>query len=1151
MDDVSQGIRLAISSSHILAQITDPVIAVDFEGRVLAWNQGAEQLYEQPAEEMLGRPLPVAYRRGWQQGEAETALLKTIRETGKASGEVLQLLPGERQIWVEYTAYLLRNADGQSLGFFLIIRDVTDRRQPGMGRAAVDRWFKGKADRQWEQLRNNAGVLEKFIENLPVAAYVKDEEGRHIFQNRAFREVTKLTEESTGKNDFELFGPETGRQHRENDIAVLKSDQPIRTLETLMVDGEERSFMSVKFPVVAADGSRYLGGVSMDITDCVRDQAGLRTQAALLNCANDAIFTTTLDGIITYWNQGAERLYGWTGAEAVSRDEKRLLRTEFPTSYRELTERLLQEGHWEGEVTRFRKDGEPLHVSSRWTLLCDLQGTPVARMVINTDITEAKIAFDELRRTESEARARAAELSAILDAMPGATFIAHDRECKTMTSSRAAYELLRLPYGANSSKSAPANERPTNFRPMKDGRELAPEELPVQRAAATGKPVMDAEVTLVFDDGTSRDILGNALPLIDSSGIVFGAVGSFIDITARKRSETQLQLSEARYRALLNATASIVWTADAEGRQKPDSPEWCAFTGQTPQEIAEQGNHAAIHPDDQERSLSAWNEHIATGESFEIEHRIRRRDGVYRTMLGRAMPVREDAGRIVEWVGMHTDITEQRLAEDALRQSESRFRKLFESDLMGMGIPDRFGSFSEANDELLRITGYTRDDLNAGLVRWDKMTPPEYREIDYQHIAEAAARGTCTPYEKEYIRKDGTRVPILCGYTLLEDSQDSYFGFVLDLTEQKQAEAALRERELRFSALAESLPQLIWVADAEGRNTYCNRGCLEYCGIKLRDTGVLFWRDLVYPDDLSAAATKWDHSLQSGEPYNCEFRLRRHDGVYRHFVAQAVPVRDVSGKIERWVGICTDIHERKLFEEALRKTEKLAAAGRLSASLAHAINNPLSSVTNSVYLALLDRNLSDTTRKYLQVADHELGRVAQVTTQALRFHKQSTAPALVDLSEVMNMVLTVFSQRFDSAEIVIERDYRTQQPLHCYADEIRQVFAHLLSNSIDACPRGGRLLLRIQESRSWDELDDRGLRVTVADTGVGISAELRQRVFEAFVSTKDPTGAGLGLWVAQGIIKKHNGRIVLRSRTGSHNHGTVVSMFLPFVGVAE
>ena len=158
-------------------------------------------------------------------------------------------------------------------------------------------------------------------------------------------------------------------------------------------------------------------------------------------------------------------------------------------------------------------------------------------------------------------------------------------------------------------------------------------------------------------------------------------------------------------------------------------------------------------------------------------------------------PWRNQAGEVIGTVGVGRDVTETRRVERALTEVESRFQKLFASDLMGIHIPDRFGAISEANDEFLRITGYSRTDLEAGKVRWDTMTPPEYTALDRQHIAEAAERGSCTPYEKEYVRKDGARIPIMCGYTLLEGSEDQYIAFIQDLTELKKGEEAMLQAE--------------------------------------------------------------------------------------------------------------------------------------------------------------------------------------------------------------------------------------------------------------------------------------------------------------------------------------------------------------------
>ena len=496
------------------------------------------------------------------------------------------------------------------------------------------------------------------------------------------------------------------------------------------------------------------------------------------------------------------------------------------------------------------------------------------------------------------------------------------------------------------------------------------------------------------------------------------------------------------------------------------------------------------------------------------------------------------------------NVTEQKKTEIALRASESRFRKLFESDLMGVAIPDRFGAFLESNDELLRMTGYTRQDQDAGLVRWDTMTPPEYAELDIAHIREAAERGGCTPYEKEYIRKDGSRVPILCGYALLEDSEDQYIGFVLDLTPQKQAERELREREERFRILAESLPQLIWMTDAAGENVYCNQRFYEYLGVGESEGLGLGWTKQIHPDDLPGTAAVWNRSVETGDPYMHQYRLRRKDGMYRHFLARGVPVKNAEGKIELWIGSSTDIHDQKLADDALRRSEKLATAGRLAASIAHEINNPLAGVTNALYLALLDDSLSAVTKGYLQTAEQELKRVAQMTTQTLRFHKQSVLPIPTDLCDIVDSVVGLFQQRLTAINIRVKMECERGSVVTCFGDEMRQVIANLVSNAVDAMPQGGALRLRVKKTR--DPARDRGMgvKIVIADSGYGIPLEVLGRIFEPFVSTKDATGMGLGLWVSEEIVRKHRGTIGVRSRTDAHASGTVFAVFLPSAATA-
>jgi PAS domain S-box-containing protein len=551
-------------------------------------------------------------------------------------------------------------------------------------------------------------------------------------------------------------------------------------------------------------------------------------------------------------------------------------------------------------------------------------------------------------------------------------------------------------------------------------------------------------------------------------------------------------------------------------------------------------------PESRSRLEAAVTRALTTGESYELDIELVMLDGSIRWIIARGEVESSIDGVPAVLRGTIQDITKRKLTELALRSAHTRFEKLYHSDLLGIGFPDATGAIHDCNDALLRIIGYTREDLEAGLVRWDKLTPAEYRQLDLAHIAESAARGACTPYEKEYIRKDGTRVPIVCGFArIASGDQPESIGFILDLSAQRHAELSSRERELRFSALAESLPQLVWASAPNGERIYTNRRYTEYTGLNAEFLLGASWLDLLHPDDIARTDELWHRCMKTGEPYLNEYRIRRHDGVYRTFLVRAVPVHNVAGEIERWLGSATDIHDQKIAEESLRRTEKLAATGRLAASIAHEINNPLEAVTNALYLALLDTSLAPDTRTYLKMADQELARVAQVTTQTLRFHRQSVAPASVDLAEIMDSAFSLFSPRFEACQIEVRREYAPGQILFCRGDEIRQVFANFLSNALDATRAGGRLRIRIRSACSRYGTPQPGLRVTFADTGHGIPTHLHRSIFEPFVSTKDDTGTGLGLWVSAGIVQKHGGSIALRSRTSDAGHGTVFTLFFP------
>ena len=265
------------------------------------------------------------------------------------------------------------------------------------------------------------------------------------------------------------------------------------------------------------------------------------------------------------------------------------------------------------------------------------------------------------------------------------------------------------------------------------------------------------------------------------------------------------------------------------------------------------------------------------------------------------------------------------------------------------------------------------------------------------------------------------------------------------------------------------------------------------------------------------------------------------------WIVNAYPIHTASNQV-RWVGlIIMDASERKRAEETLRKTEKLAATGRLAASIAHEINNPLEAITNLLYLLSHHPDLDETARAYTEMAENEIHRISEITQQTLRFYRQSTLPSRANLGELLDSVLRLHQGRLRNLEIEVEREYDPTIDLYCFAGELRQVFANLVGNAIDAMPQGGRLSIRARRSQDWGDHARPGVRFQVSDTGSGMKPGVEKRIFEPFFTTKEVTGTGLGLWVSWEIVAKHQGSIRVRSRAAGQTKasGTVFELFFP------
>jgi signal transduction histidine kinase len=352
-------------------------------------------------------------------------------------------------------------------------------------------------------------------------------------------------------------------------------------------------------------------------------------------------------------------------------------------------------------------------------------------------------------------------------------------------------------------------------------------------------------------------------------------------------------------------------------------------------------------------------------------------------------------------------------------------------------------------------------------------------------------------------------------------------------------QAVQRERNLAAEAL-EHISDGFWTFDSEWRIRYMNPAAE---AISKRPRGEQIGRTLweLFPDVVGTELERqFQRAMTNQQMTEFEWIYEPWQRWFRHRI---YPTPD--GGVAVYV---RDSTESRLTEQALRRAEQLSAAGKLAASIAHEINNPLEAVTNLLFLARHAPELLPETRRHLQIADGELQRLSHIARTNLKFYRQSSSPSLVSIQELLDSVLMVYQARVTKSGIQLKKDYGEVPRLRCFPGELQQVFTNLISNALDALGKGGTLLVSVRPSRGGSGLRSDGVRVTVADSGQGMDAGTKARLFEPFFTTKMETGTGLGLWVTKGIVDKHAGTIKVLT---SPRRGTAVSVFFPHNVLSE
>ncbi len=496
-------------------------------------------------------------------------------------------------------------------------------------------------------------------------------------------------------------------------------------------------------------------------------------------------------------------------------------------------------------------------------------------------------------------------------------------------------------------------------------------------------------------------------------------------------------------------------------------------------------------------------------------------------------------------------------------------RALFENSPVGVAISDMGGRVHAANDAFLALIGRDRTEFEAKPPRWDLMTPEEWLPRDEAASAEAVAVGKCTPFEKEYLRPDGVRVPVLVSLGLIDRASGLTASFVIDLSERKAAERALRESEARFRSLADAMPQLVWSARPDGSPDYSNARWREFFGSAAGMPLQAVWREAIHPDDLQGVRERWRRSLRTGSPYETECRLRRHDGAYVSVLARALSVRDAAGRVTRWFGTCTDITDivaarevmarrkvemerlaaeraRELDDTQLRlaQAQRVEALGHLAGGIAHDVNNVLQAVRSGAGLLLRSPEDRDDVRRLASMIGEAAGRGAAVTHRLLAFSRGGELRAeAIDAAAILEGLREMLARTLGAAiEVRIEVPPGLP-PLRADPGQLETVLVNLATNARDAMPSGGRLTF----AAALDAAGSRMVRLSACDTGVGMDEATLARAREPFFTTKEAgKGTGLGLAMAKDFAEGSGGSLDVESEPG---RGTVVTIRLPVTAV--
>lgn len=1128
----------------LIENAQDVIVVVDAEGRVVYESPSVEKLVGYTVDEVLGSD-GLSFIHPEDGREALDTLSNLLLEPGATATVELRARhrDGSWRVAEAIAQNLLEHPAVR--GIVVNVRDITERRQVEdalrQARDELETRVKQRtielaqanselqievAERKQaeEALRQSEEYFRALLENSLDAIVVINPDGTYRYQTPSVQTITGHSpEERLGRNIFDLVHPDDRERVTRDFERMVRGELANVETETRICrdDGRHR--------ILEVRGANLLSNSSVgaivasfrDVTEQRQAQEVLKHSEeffrALLDNSLDAIVLLNRDGTMRYKNPANERMLGYDQEERVGGGPFDHIHPDDVSQLIDKYSEFMSEpgGTLHAEVRVQHKD-------SSWRVVeaigCNLLHNPALECVVVNmrDITERKLAEQALREREEHFR------SLIENSLDGIAIA--DRK------GVIRYE-------------SPSVERIAGYAPEElVGKRMMdyihPDDVPrvlslFKELSTNPGQTASFECRFKLKNGqwaTFEAIMRNLL----EDPIVNGFVINYRDISERKMAEEELRIKENAIENSINAVAMSDMVGNITYVNRACMSLW---GNNSKEDLIGKPYWKLIEVADVPIAKEIAASIVETG-AWEGELRGRRKDGRQLYVQVASALVKDEKGTPIHTISSFIDVTERKMAEEALRASEEKFRRFLEDMNDGYCVLEGF-NIAYANARCAEMFGYDQHEVIGQPFK--EFLPPEIVE-ELARIHARRQRGEWVPsqYEGRLVRKDGTECTVEFGPRLTEYQGKPAVSVVIrDITQRKLMEKALRESEAEFRTIFEEAAIGIALIDMQARPLEINMAFQEMLGYDMEDLKNMSSFDYLHPEDALSDAPMFEDMVNGArEHYNIEKRLIRKDGESLWVRQNLSLVRGAEGEPRFMIAMIEDINERKKAEEERQKMEqqlqltgRLAAVGELAAGVAHELNNPLAAVQAYAQFLATQRKLDESIKSDIDTIYREAQRAARITSNLLSFSRRhKPEKSLLSINDIIekSLELHAYRMRVNNIEVVLSLEPDLPMTMVDF-HQMQQVFVNLITNAEQAMTEShgsGRLVVSTEFTQDM-------IRASFTDNGPGISEENLKRVFDPFFTTKDVgKGTGLGLSICFGIVQEHGGRMFARSIPG-------------------